>query len=188
MTLHRLRLSSYSRDFVIAHPWIVVCIKSKIVLACVIHVMNVSHLVMSSRVARTTRRSFSTRTSRSFGETPKGRWGEEGGLEVGGSRFKDTCELKGFGFWVYVLGFRGSTTNRCQNRFFPWEEGVGAKVDFFCREEGERVHRLLLGETFDVLVIHGFFDHAKLLVHWIQSSVSLSFHFSIRLAHRFWTL
>ena len=49
---------------VTAHPWIVVCIKSKRVFAYVIHVLSVSHLVLSSRVARTTQRSFSTRTSR----------------------------------------------------------------------------------------------------------------------------
>ena len=51
---------------VTAHPWIAVCIKRKRVFAHVIHVLNVSHPLLSSRVARTTRRSLSTRTSRSF--------------------------------------------------------------------------------------------------------------------------
>ena len=48
---------------VTAHPWTAVCIKSKRVFAHVIHVLNVSY-PLSSRVARTTRRSLSTRTSR----------------------------------------------------------------------------------------------------------------------------
>ena len=51
---------------VTAHPWIAVCIKSKRVFAYVIHVLNVLHPLLSSRVARTTRPSFSTRTSRTF--------------------------------------------------------------------------------------------------------------------------
>ena len=51
---------------VTAHPWIAVCIKSKRMFTHVIHVLNMSHPVWSSRVARTTRRSFSTRTSLSF--------------------------------------------------------------------------------------------------------------------------
>ena len=51
---------------VTAHSWIAVCIKSKSVFAHVIHVLTLSHPVLSSRVAHTTRRSLSTRTSRMF--------------------------------------------------------------------------------------------------------------------------
>ena len=53
---------------VTAHSWIAVCVKSKRVFAHVIHVLNVSHSLFSSRVARTTRRLHSTRTSRMVAE------------------------------------------------------------------------------------------------------------------------
>ena len=53
---------------VTAHSWIAVCIKSKKVFAHVIHVLTLSHPVLSSRVAHTTRRSLSTRTSRMVAE------------------------------------------------------------------------------------------------------------------------
>ena len=49
-----------------AHSWIAVCIKSKRVFAHVIHVLTLSHPVFPSRVAHTTRRSLSTRTSRNM--------------------------------------------------------------------------------------------------------------------------
>ena len=42
--------------------------RAKECLHMVIHVLNVSHPVLSSRVARTTRRSLSTRTSRMVAE------------------------------------------------------------------------------------------------------------------------
>ena len=53
---------------VTAHPWIAVCITSKRVFAHVIHVLNVSHIVLCSRGARTSRRPLSTRTSRTVAE------------------------------------------------------------------------------------------------------------------------
>ena len=53
---------------VTAHPWIAVCIKSRRVFAHVNHALNVSHPLLSSRVARTTRRSLSTRASRMVAE------------------------------------------------------------------------------------------------------------------------
>ena len=53
---------------VTAHSWIAVCIKSKRVFAHVIHVLTLSHPVLSSRVAHTTRRSLSTRSSRMVAE------------------------------------------------------------------------------------------------------------------------
>ena len=68
VTLHRLRLRFVLTRLVTGHPWIAVCVKSKTVFAYVIHVLNVSHLVLSSRVARTSRISFSTRTSRMVAE------------------------------------------------------------------------------------------------------------------------
>ena len=61
--LHR-QIERVLTRLVTAHPWIAVCIKSKRVFAQVIHVLNVSHPLLSSRVARTTHRSLGTRTSR----------------------------------------------------------------------------------------------------------------------------
>ena len=49
---------------VTAHSLIAVCIRSKRVFAHVIHVLTLSHPVLSSRVIHTTRGSLSTRTSR----------------------------------------------------------------------------------------------------------------------------
>ena len=48
---------------VTAHPWPSVS-RAKRVFVHAMHVLNVSHPVLSSRVARTTRRSLATRTSR----------------------------------------------------------------------------------------------------------------------------
>ena len=64
VTLHRLRLSACSRDLSPRIPGLPSVSRAKDVFAHVIHVLNVSHPVLSSRVARTTRRSLNTRTSR----------------------------------------------------------------------------------------------------------------------------
>ena len=64
VTLHRLSLSAYSRDLSQRIPGLPSVSRAKECLHMSSHVWNVSHPLLSSRVARTTCRSLSTRTSR----------------------------------------------------------------------------------------------------------------------------